>query len=151
MLYSYFEKNVFARFVILSISYIALAWITFVFYVHGVKGIQIAETFVQITNALRLPVEITEKLVVLVGIADLVVVVLLVIHPRWWVLAWTAIWPWVPYALVQYAGGSTGIAEFALVSGAAVIAFITRPPQTPLQYIKRFLVEKKRSNAKRDL
>lgn len=139
MLYEYLRRNVLTHLLALTIFYSAVAWVAFVFYVHGVKGLQGAESFFQITSMLGFPDQVTRLLVTLVGILDLLVVLLLVFNPRWWVLAWAAIWPWVPFVMIQYAGGHTHASEFFLTSAAAVVALVILPKQTLYDLFSRRL------------
>lgn len=139
MLYKRIEDNTLARLLALVVFYVAIAWVAYVFCVHGVKGLQGAESFFQITSALGFSEQITHLLVTLVGVLDLLVVLLLIVNPRWWVLAWAAIWPWVPFVMIQYAGGHPHASEFFLTSAAAAVALIILPRQTLYDLFSRRL------------
>lgn len=143
MLYAYLNRNILTRIIALTTFYVLIIWLVFVFYIHGVKGLQGAESFFQITSVLRLSEQITRLLVTLVGILDLLVVLLLIFNPRWWILAWAAIWPWVPFVMIQYAGGHTHVSEFFLTSGAALVALTILPKQTLYDLLSRRLSKAK--------
>lgn len=143
MLYAYLSKNIFTHTIALVIFYTLIVWLVFVFYIHGVKGLQEAESFFQITSILGFSDQVTRSLVTFVGVLDLIVALLLIVNPRWWILVWVIIWPWVPFAMIQYAGGYTNALEFFLTSAAAVVALVTLPKQTLYDLFSRRLNETK--------
>jgi hypothetical protein len=136
MLYNHFKNNIPIRSVLLAIFYLCIAWLAYIFAIHGVKGLEISQSFINITSVLGFSESITRTLVVLVGVIDIAVAALLLLHPRWWSLAWAAAWPWVPFILIQIAGGSTHTAEFAITSLAALIAIGILPSFTAVSFLK---------------
>ena len=124
--------------------YIALAWVVYVFFIHGVKGIHGAESFIAITSVLGFSAAVTSTLVFFVGVLDIFVAFALVVFPHKLFLVWAVVWPWVPFVMIQYAGGHTHVEEFFLTSVGACIALMLLPQQTLGTYIRHALIQRDR-------
>lgn len=111
-------------------SYLPLAFLVFIYFVHAIEGLTGSEDFYTILGVLGLPSTLVTAGVYFAGVHDALIVLLLLFKNRlapklpWEALIiWTGIWPWIPRAFEWYGGLESGYIEATIISVAAVLAY----------------------------